>query len=100
LSREYKRSRKTAGDFEGPKIPDQDGKELNQALGAFLKIGHSKEFEFKSPEQKLAVETVHRRETDAIVILPTGGGKSLSFMLPCFVETELVSVLIVPLVAL
>jgi superfamily II DNA/RNA helicase len=100
LSRDYKRSRKTAGDFGGPKIPAKGDTELTQALGAFLKMGQSKEYGFKSPEQKLAVETVRGRETDAIVILPTGGGKSLSFMLPCFVETELVSILIVPLVSL
>jgi superfamily II DNA or RNA helicase len=80
--------------------PDECFMDMHQALGTFLGMGESESYDFKSPEQKKAVRTVCDRLTDALVILPTGGGKSLSFMLPCHVETDLITILIVPLVAL
>jgi superfamily II DNA helicase RecQ len=59
---------------------------------------------FKSKEQSVAIELSARRDNDLLVILGTGGGKSLIFMAAAvnFDETEanLITVVIVPLVSL
>ena len=57
---------------------------------------------FKSPYQACALELSAQRKNDLLVVLPTGGGKSLLFM-ACAVnvaERKLATVVIVPLVAL
>jgi superfamily II DNA helicase RecQ len=57
---------------------------------------------FKSPHQACALELSAQRKNDLLVVLPTGGGKSLLFM-ACAVnvdELNLATVVIVPLVAL
>ena len=57
---------------------------------------------FKSQHQACALELSAQRKSDLLVILPTGGGKSLLFM-ACAVnvaELNLATVVIVPLVAL
>lgn len=58
--------------------------------------------EFKSLEQAQALAAVVKRETDVLAVLSTGGGKSLLFFLPAFIEREqqLTTVVVVPLVAL
>lgn len=55
---------------------------------------------FKSIHQARALELILKRDQDLLVVLPTGGGKSLLFMLPAFIETKLMTVVVVPLVAL
>jgi superfamily II DNA helicase RecQ len=55
---------------------------------------------FKSGEQMRAVKLALRRKVDVLTILPTGGGKSLVFQLPAWVEKDLTTVVIVPFVAL
>lgn len=57
---------------------------------------------FKSPHQACALELSAQRKNDLLVVLPTGGGKSLLFF-ACAVrvaELNLATVVIVPLVAL
>jgi superfamily II DNA or RNA helicase len=56
--------------------------------------------EFKSEEQAEAVRLALERSEDVVVILPTGGGKSVVFMAPAWIEKELTTVVIVPFVAL
>ena len=56
--------------------------------------------EFRSTQQELAVNYCMSIRKDAIIVLPTGGGKSLTFMLPAFIHVEKVVVVVVPLVAL
>ena len=56
--------------------------------------------QFKSEEQAEAVRLTLERKTDLLVILPTGGGKSVVFMAPAWMEMGLTTVVIVPFVAL
>ena len=57
---------------------------------------------FKSAFQACAVELCARRENDLFIIMGTGEGKSLTFMLNAFREEEkgMVTIVIVPLLAL
>jgi len=55
---------------------------------------------FKSTEQAMAVRCVIKRKKDCLVILPTGGGKSLVFQLPVYMEKTLTTVVVIPFVAL
>mgnify|MGYP001546461296 CR=1 FL=1 len=61
---------------------------------------HSPDARFKSIEQAKAIARVVRGTHDQLVILPTGGGKSLTFMLPAFIERKYMTVVVVPLVSL
>lgn len=56
-------------------------------------------FQFHSAEQAIGLVKVLDRQEDTLIILPTGGGKSLCFMFPAFIEATL-TVAIIPLVAL
>ena len=56
--------------------------------------------EFKSEEQAEAVRLALKRSEDVVVILPTGGGKSMVFMASAWIEKELTTVIIVPFVTL
>lgn len=67
------------------------------SLQTFLQ---SPEANFSSPEQRSAVLHALQPGEDFLVVLPTGGGKSLIFMLPAFMNPDRVCVVIVPLVAL
>jgi superfamily II DNA helicase RecQ len=55
---------------------------------------------FRSVEQEQALQAVLDKQTPLIVVLPTGGGKSLLFTLPACVEESGVTVVIVPYRAL
>ena len=57
---------------------------------------------FRSPAQAVAMAAVFERKRDVFAIFPTGGGKSLLFMVPADVEVTagLVTVVVVPLIAL
>jgi superfamily II DNA helicase RecQ len=68
-----------------------------QKLKQFL---HNPDASFKSLEQAHAVARIMSREEDLLAVLPTGGGKSLLFMLPAFVEEITVTVVVLPLVSL
>jgi superfamily II DNA/RNA helicase len=60
------------------------------------------EVAFRSPEQERAMHDVLDGRTPLVVILPTGGGKSLLFMVPACLEADAggVTVVVVPLRAL
>lgn len=55
---------------------------------------------FKSSEQMEGILAVLKEEPLLSVVLPTGGGKSLLFMLPAAIEKEGVTVVIVPFISL
>lgn len=54
---------------------------------------------FLSPKQAEAVYKVYASEEDFLVVLPTGGGKTLVYLLPAMLEKK-VTVVVVPLKAL
>lgn len=58
------------------------------------------EAKFRSRQQEMAVNISIRAHQDTLVILPTGGGKSMTFMMSAFLKPDKVIVIIVPLVAL
>ena len=66
------------------------------------KFLQSPEAQFKSSEQKSAVLHALQQQPrkDLLVVMPTGSGKSLLFMLPAFMNPDKVSVVVVPLVSL
>lgn len=70
------------------------------ALTALQEIYDDPDARFKSEEQMKAMKLVLQRKFDVLTILPTGGGKSLIFQLPAWVEKDLTTVVIVPFVAL
>jgi superfamily II DNA or RNA helicase len=56
--------------------------------------------QFTSVEQEIAIMRVLARQEDLLVVLPTGGGKSLLFQLPPILEPDLTTVVILPLIVL
>lgn len=68
-----------------------------QALRSFL---GSDQATFRSAEQEIAVVSAIKANEDMLVILPTGYGKSLLFMLPAFMFPDRIVIVIVPLIAL
>jgi superfamily II DNA/RNA helicase len=71
-----------------------------EGLNALRGLYGNPKAEFKSEEQAEAVRLALERSGDVVVILPTGGGKSVVFMAPAWIEKELTTVVIVPFVAL
>jgi hypothetical protein len=68
-------------------------KALQQVLG-------KQDVGFRSAEQEQALYAVLDKQTPLVVVLPTGGGKSLLFTLPAIVEKTGVTVVVVPYRAL
>jgi superfamily II DNA helicase RecQ len=54
----------------------------------------------KSAEQKLPMKAIMQRETPLVVVLPTGGGKSLLFMVRACLPDPGVTIVVVPFRAL
>ena len=71
-----------------------------EALKAMRGLYDDPKAQFKSQEQAEAVRLAMQRSEDVLVILPTGGGKSVVFMAPAWAEKGLTTVVIVPFVAL
>jgi RecQ family ATP-dependent DNA helicase len=71
-----------------------------RALQALRGLYDDEKAQFKSRKQAEAVRLALERKTDLLVILPTGGGKSVVFMAPAWYETQKTTVVIVPFVAL
>jgi len=55
---------------------------------------------FTCREQALAMSSIFKRNADLVVVMPTGFGKNLTFLVPLMLEQSMVTVLIVPLVSI
>jgi RecQ family ATP-dependent DNA helicase len=64
-----------------------------------LKRMMGNEAEFRGV-QKEAIEAITAGQSPVVAVMPTGGGKSLLFMLPAFAEQGGTTVIVVPLIAL
>lgn len=69
-------------------------------LEAVKKLYKKQEIDWKSADQERALTTIMSSTEQVVVILPTGAGKSLLFMLPCTLPDAGITILVVPLVAL
>jgi superfamily II DNA helicase RecQ len=69
-------------------------------LKTLRKMFHDDNSRFKSTEQAEATREILKRKSDLLVILPTGGGKTLTYQLPIFLEENMTTVVIVPFVVL
>lgn len=70
------------------------------ALLALREIYPDPNGRFKSKEQAEAIRLALQGTEDYLVILLTGGGKSLVFQVPAWIEKDSTTVVIVPFVAL
>jgi superfamily II DNA helicase RecQ len=71
--------------------------DVDRAMQRILK---KQDVGFRSVEQELAVHAVLDKQTPLVVVLPTGGGKSLLFMVAALVERGGMTVIVVPYRAL
>ena len=69
---------------------------LQEAMDTFV----GPRAEFRSPQQREGLLAVLQGESPLVVILPTGGGKSLLFMLPATLPDAKTTIVVVPFVAL
>ena len=69
-------------------------------MKALRNVFNDNDARFKSPEQAQAIKETLKRDTDLLVNLPTGGGKTLVYQLPILMERDMTTVVIVPFVAL
>src|SRR5271154_4800671 len=70
-----------------------------RALSGLRDMYDDKMARFKSKEQAKAMQLTLEKKEDVLVILPTGGGKSLMFQLAGWLEKDKTTVVIVPFVA-
>lgn len=70
------------------------------ALAALRRIIGDEQCSFRSVEQERSILKMCNSRTDGIIILPTGAGKSMMFMVPALVRPAEMCVVVVPLVAL
>jgi superfamily II DNA helicase RecQ len=66
-------------------------------LCGLKKYYNNPEATFKSKEQAKITSLVYERKSDVLAILPTGGGKTLTVLLPVFLEHDLITIFITPL---
>ena len=69
---------------------------LQEAMDAFIGPGST----FRSSEQREGLLAILQGESPLVVILPTGGGKSLLFMLPATLHDANTTIVIIPFIAL
>ena len=72
---------------------EQIKRAMQQALG-------SNKVSFRSDKQKQGVEAVLTGHTPLVIVLPIGGGKSLLFIAPAYLEDPGVTIVIMPFQAL
>ncbi|KAG4432780.1 hypothetical protein IFR05_011736 [Cadophora sp. M221] len=78
-------------------VPVYSGEEIYEGL---KKVLSQEEPEFRSNEQKEAVFAALNQQTSLIVVLPTSGGKTLTFTLPAILRDPSVSIVVAPFNAL
>ena len=77
--------------------PEYSEEEITEAMKKAL---GTKAVEYRSPEQKRAVEAVVNKESPVVVVLPTSGGKSLTFMGAACLPQAGVTIVVAPFQAL
>jgi len=78
-------------------VPIYSGEEIYEGL---KKVLNQEEPEFRSDEQREAVFAALDQQTPLIVVLPTGGGKTLTFTVPAVLRDPGVSIVVAPFNAL
>ncbi|KAG1786392.1 uncharacterized protein HD556DRAFT_1449769 [Suillus plorans] len=78
-------------------LPDTRSFTETEALQAMRKLLHNESASWKSEQQKEAMRVVSERKKDAIVVLRTGGGKSMLAIIPSLLEKNSATVLVLPL---
>jgi superfamily II DNA or RNA helicase len=81
-----------------PKKKKQQPKE-DEAIVALRKLGYANE-RFKSEKQEEAVRAVLVGQSPILTVLPTGGGKSLTFMSLAAIKPDRTVIVVAPFVAL
>jgi superfamily II DNA helicase RecQ len=79
------------------RVRDDRGEAVRKAMQQVL---GQEEVSFRSVEQEQALQAVLDKQTPLVVVLPTGGGKSLLFSVPACLEGAGVTVVVVPYRAL
>ena len=82
-------------DMVAPPLHSQE-----EVLQAMQKALGTTNVKYRSLEQERAVEAVLNQETPVVVVLPTGGGKSLTFMGPACLPDAGVTIVVAPFQAL
>ena len=78
----------------------QRGKKEKAVRKAMQQVLGQEDVGFRSAEQELALHAVIDGQTPLVVVLPTGGGKSLLFSVPACMDDAGVTVVVVPYRAL
>jgi hypothetical protein len=78
---------------------DRCGRLRKMDTTAQLKRMMSKTAEFRGVQQE-AIDAIVAGESPVVAVMPTGGGKSLLFMLPAWAEQGGTTVVVIPLIAL
>jgi hypothetical protein len=82
---------------DGEEAEEDDDRRIMPALRALLRDPQAV---FRSPEQHDAVTATVRGDSPLIVVLPTGGGKTLLAALPAVLEADGVTIFVAPFRAL
>jgi superfamily II DNA helicase RecQ len=79
--------------LERPNLETGRDQLIVKALRTVLRDDHA---HFRTPQQAEAVRLAAAKETPLVVILPTGGGKSLVFMVPALLPGSGVTIVVAP----
>ncbi|PNP37241.1 hypothetical protein TGAMA5MH_10863 [Trichoderma gamsii] len=79
--------------LEKQRLGSGQGQVILKALQAVLRDNHAR---FRTPQQEEAVRMAAAKETPLVAILPTGGGKSLIFMVPAMLAGAGVTIVVAP----
>ncbi|KAH8750128.1 hypothetical protein F5882DRAFT_488067 [Hyaloscypha sp. PMI_1271] len=85
--------RPTILSLDKPNLEPGKGQLILKALRAVLRDGHAL---FRTPQQEEAVRLAAAKESPLVAILPTGGGKSLVFMVPAMLSGSGVTIVVAP----
>ncbi|KII82860.1 hypothetical protein PLICRDRAFT_180965 [Plicaturopsis crispa FD-325 SS-3] len=79
-----------------PPPPPSSQSVSTAALACLRQFYNDPEAEFKTEDQRRLCELAIERKSNFVGVLPTGGGKSLTFMLPALQEPDSLTIVIVP----
>jgi superfamily II DNA helicase RecQ len=76
--------------------PDSEAGEDQLILNALRTVLRDDHAQFRTPQQEEAVRLATAKQTPLVAILPTGGGKSLVFMVPALLSGSGVTIVVAP----